>query len=103
MSRRPKQTFLQRRHTYGQQTHEKMLNTTHYKRHTNQNYHVFLMVTKYKLDGQIIRIQSSQQRYDEKQIWNIFIEASTICKHESNFGTYTSFKLNTHIYACVCI
>ena len=28
MGRRPKETFLQRRHTGGQQTHEKMLNTT---------------------------------------------------------------------------
>ena len=30
MGRRPKQTFLQRRHTDGQQTHEKMLNITNY-------------------------------------------------------------------------
>ena len=27
---KPKQTFLQRRHTGGQQTHEKMLNISHY-------------------------------------------------------------------------
>ena len=37
MGRKPKQTFLQRRHTYGQQTHEKMLNITHYQRNANQN------------------------------------------------------------------
>ena len=30
LSGRPKQTFLQRRHTDGQQTHEKMLNLAHY-------------------------------------------------------------------------
>ena len=30
MGRRPKETFLQRRHTDGQQTHEKMLNITNY-------------------------------------------------------------------------
>ena len=30
MGKRPKQTFLQRRHTDGEQTHEKMLNITHY-------------------------------------------------------------------------
>ena len=30
MGRRPKQIFLQRRHTDGQQTHEKMLNIAHY-------------------------------------------------------------------------
>jgi len=28
MGRRPKQTFLQKKHTDGQQTHEKMLNIT---------------------------------------------------------------------------
>ena len=31
MGQRTKQTFLQRRHTDGQQTHEKMLNITHYQ------------------------------------------------------------------------
>ena len=30
MSKRPKQTFLQRRHTYGQQAHEKTLNFVNY-------------------------------------------------------------------------
>ena len=30
MGRRPNQTFLQRRHTDGQQTHDKMLNTAYY-------------------------------------------------------------------------
>ena len=38
MSRRSKQTFLQRRHTDGQQTNEKMLNIPHYQRNANQNY-----------------------------------------------------------------
>ena len=36
MGRRPKQTFLQRRHTDGQQTHEKMFNNTD-QRNANQN------------------------------------------------------------------
>ena len=31
MGQRSKQTFLQRRHTDGQQTHEKMLNITHFR------------------------------------------------------------------------
>ena len=38
VGRRPKQTFLQRRHTDSQQTHEKMLNVAHYYRNANQNY-----------------------------------------------------------------
>ena len=38
MSRRPKQTFLQRRHTNGQQAHEKMPNISNYKRKANQNH-----------------------------------------------------------------
>ena len=40
MSRRTKQTFLQRRHTDGQQTHEKMLNITQYQRNANQNHEI---------------------------------------------------------------
>ena len=35
VGQRTKQTFLQRRHTDGQQTHEKMLNITHYQRNAN--------------------------------------------------------------------
>ena len=38
VGRRPKQTFLQRRHTVGQQAYEKMLNIVNYQRNANQNY-----------------------------------------------------------------
>ena len=38
MGRRSKQTFLQRRHTDGQEAHEKMLNMANYERNANQNY-----------------------------------------------------------------
>ena len=38
MGRRPKQTFLQRRYTDGQQTHQKMLNIASYQRNANQDY-----------------------------------------------------------------
>ena len=37
MGRRPKETFHQRRHTDGQEAHEKMLNITN-QRNANQNY-----------------------------------------------------------------
>ena len=37
MSRRPKQTFLQRRPTYGQQAHEKILNFVNYQRSNLRN------------------------------------------------------------------
>ena len=37
MGQRPKQTFLQGRHTDGEKTHEKMLNIIHYQRNANQN------------------------------------------------------------------
>ena len=43
MGRRPEQTFLQRRCMDGQETHEKMLNITHYQRNANQTtmkYHL---------------------------------------------------------------
>ena len=38
MGRRPEQTFLQRRYTDCQQTHERMLNITNHQRNANQNY-----------------------------------------------------------------
>ena len=38
VAKRPKQTFLQRRHTDGQEAHEKMLNIANYWRNANQNY-----------------------------------------------------------------
>ena len=38
MGRRPKQIFLQRRHTDGQEAHEKMFNIGDNQRNENQNY-----------------------------------------------------------------
>ena len=38
MGRRPKQMFLQRRHTDGQQVHEKILIIANYQRNADQNY-----------------------------------------------------------------
>ena len=38
MGRRHEQTFLQRRPTNGQQTHEKMLHISRHQENTNQNY-----------------------------------------------------------------
>ena len=38
MDRRPKDTFLQRKHKGDQEAHEKMLSITNYQRSTNQNY-----------------------------------------------------------------
>ena len=38
MGQRTKWTFLQRRHTDGSQTHEKMLNITRYQRNAKQNH-----------------------------------------------------------------
>ena len=38
MNKRPKQTFLQRKQTDGQEAREKMFNITNYQRNANQNY-----------------------------------------------------------------
>ena len=38
MGRGPEQTFFQRRHTDGQQVHEKILKITTHQRNTNQNH-----------------------------------------------------------------
>ena len=38
MDRGPEKTLFQRRHTNGQQAHEKMLNITNHRGNANQNY-----------------------------------------------------------------
>ena len=38
MGRRPKWTFLQRRHTDGHKAHENLLNSANYQRNINQNF-----------------------------------------------------------------
>ena len=38
MNRSPEQALFQRRYTYSQETHEKLLNTTHHQGHANQNH-----------------------------------------------------------------
>ena len=42
MGSRPKQTFLQRKHTEGQEAHEKMLSITNHQENENQNYNEIL-------------------------------------------------------------
>ena len=38
MDRRPKYTFIQRKHKDDQEAHEKMLSITNYQRNANQNH-----------------------------------------------------------------
>ena len=38
MGRGPEETFFQRRHTVGQQTHEKMFDITNHQGNTNPNH-----------------------------------------------------------------
>ena len=45
MGRRPKKTFLQRRHTDGQKAHENMFSIASYERNANQNYSEILSHT----------------------------------------------------------
>ena len=59
MGQRSKQTFLQKRHTDGQETHEKMLNITHYFRNANQNDNELSPHT-------IIRVAISQNSHHQK-------------------------------------
>ena len=45
MGRRTKETFLQRRHTNGQQAHEKMLNITNHQENADHNHNEILSQT----------------------------------------------------------
>ena len=48
MGTRPYQTFLQRRHTDGQEAHEKLLNITNYQGNANRNYND--VITSHQLE-----------------------------------------------------
>ena len=53
MSKRPKQTFLQRRPTGSQQTHEKMLRITNFWRNANENHNEGLPHINQKKKGKV--------------------------------------------------
>ena len=59
MGRRPKQTFLQRRHTDGQETPEKVLNITNYQRNANQITMNLIVITT--LVAQLVKNLSAMQ------------------------------------------
>ena len=66
MGGRPKQTFLERRHTDSQQTREKMLNIAHYERNGNQNHNEISLHTS---QNAIIKKSTDNKcwrRYEEK-------------------------------------
>ena len=66
MGGRPKQTFLQRRHTGSQQTHEKMTNIAHYERNGNQNYNEISSHTSQNGRHQKFTDNKCWRRYEEK-------------------------------------
>ena len=45
MGKRPKQTFLQRRHTDGQEANEGIPNIANYQRNTNENHYELSLYT----------------------------------------------------------
>ena len=45
MGKRSKKTFLQRRHTDGQQVHEKVVNITDHQKNANQNPNEISLLT----------------------------------------------------------
>ena len=62
MGRRPKQTFLQRRHTDIQYAHGKMFNTDSYLRNANYNYNEIAPHTSQKDYHQKIHKQEMLER-----------------------------------------
>ena len=66
MGRRPKQTFLQRRYTDCQQTHERMLYITNHQRNANQNYNEISSHTSQNGHHQKMYKQYMLERVGEK-------------------------------------
>ena len=76
MGRRPKQTVIQKRHTDGLQTHEKMFNIADYQRNASQNYSGQNGVTKKSLQitkaGQGVEEREPSQTFGGDENWYSF-------------------------------
>ena len=70
--RRSKQTFLRRRYTNSQQTHEKMLNTANQK-NTNQNYNEVLPHTSHSEWPSLksLQITNAGEGVEKREPWYI--------------------------------
>ena len=68
MGRRSKKTILQRRHSDGQKTHEKMLNITHYQRNANQNpYEVPTTLHQTEWPSKSLQTISAEEGVEKKE------------------------------------
>ena len=81
MGRRSKQTILQRRHRDGQKTYEKMFNSTHDQRHTNQNHSEVPPYTSQNGHHQKVQTISAREGVQKKE--HQYTVAGTVnwCSH----------------------
>ena len=96
--RRSKYTSFQRRHTYGQQLHEKMLNITNHQRNANQNHneipvmHVRMAIIKKTTD-----VSVDEDVEKRELLYTIGGNVNWISHYEKQCGSSSKAKSKTTI------
>ena len=67
MDRRPRQIFFQRRHTDGQETHEKMLNIAN-QRNANQNYNEISPYINQNCHHQSLQLINAEEHVEKREL-----------------------------------
>ena len=74
MGKEPEKTFLKRRHTNGQEVHEKVLCISNHQRNTNQNHNIFIYLQWKQVRVFIpVRMAINQETRDNK-CWQEYTE-----------------------------
>ena len=102
---RPRQTFLQRQHTDDQQTHEKMLNITHYERNANWNHSEVSHHTKWSSSKKNLQAINAGENVEKRE--NFCFVGGNISwnNHYRGIGTsepYLLFLKKSLIAFCNC-
>ena len=84
-----KQTFLQRRHTDGQQAHEKIFNITNYQRNANQNYSEVSPHTSQNGHDQKIQTVNAGEDVEEREpSYTVGGNVQLVSHHGEQYGGY---------------
>ena len=99
MGRRPKQTFLQRRHTDGQQTHEIQFNINNYQRNGNQNYNEGSHWSEWLSLKSLQRINAGEGLEKREPSYTVGGNVSWYSHYGEQYGGYLKSKSRNTILA----
>ena len=90
MGKEPEKTFLKRRHTNGQEVHEKVLCISNHQRNTNQNHNVFIYL-QWKQGRVFILVRMAINQEITNVDTNIQKGDYTLYTTEENVNWYSHF------------